>query len=47
MNDSKIDVTINAKKLLKDMLGTTKPAREKPLSVNAEMEIFGTKIVKR
>ena len=47
MKVSKIDAITNAKKLLIPRLGTTKPAKEKPLSVNADMEIFGTKIVKR
>lgn len=38
---------INAKKLLIDRAGTTNPKKEKPLNLNAEIEILGTKTVKR
>lgn len=47
MQDSKIDTITNAKKLLIPRLGITKPAKEAPLNVNAEIEMSATKIVKR
>ena len=38
---------IYAKKLLTEIEGTTNPKNEKPLDLNAPIEILGTKTVRR
>jgi hypothetical protein len=45
--ETNTDAKINAKKLLTDIDGTTNPKNEKPLNINAPIEIFGTNTVKR